>query len=144
MGELRPAFDIAEEADTPETWWTEPRDKSAASEAQRQLGFRRLMSAIAPRVVIYANVNAARRTQWEAAKAKAEGMLAGVSDMTCLWTGGVAWIEFKSGTGRLSPQQREFAERLMRAEQLFAVCRTPEGAARWLRSVGAPVAEVAL
>ena len=54
--------------------------------------FLRDLRIMAPAVAAYANANAGKRNP---SKAKAEGIRAGVFDLTLVWNRGVAWVEFK-------------------------------------------------
>lgn len=60
-----------------------------------------------------------------AGRAKAEGMTAGVPDITLIRTGGVlAYIELKASTGRLSPAQIEWLDWCGANQIPAAVCRS--------------------
>lgn len=122
----------------------EERDNSTATELQRQAAFLRLMRIAAPKVFVFANANAGKRNP---RTAKAEGIVAGVADLTVHWLGGMAYIEFKgraaSGAwGKLSPQQIELGNRLYALGVPVGCFFTAEGAAAWLRRLGAPIADV--
>ena len=83
--------------------------------------------------------NAGRRTVWEAAKAKREGLRAGVLDLTILWQGGVAFIEFKSGRGDCTETQKDMLDDLHRRGHHCGVFRNSATALAWLKEIGAPV-----
>jgi hypothetical protein len=130
---------LLDDAVPPATWHICPRDKLPLSEEQRQLQFLQLIPFVAPGLLAFAIPNAARRTRWEVAKAKREGMRAGVADLHVCWNHGSGWLEFKSGTGSVEQSQRDWLDRMSRMGQRVAVVRTAEGAFRWLHSIGAPV-----
>jgi len=60
------------------------------------------------RPTIFAIPNGGYRGKAQAGKLKAEGVLAGVLDLFC--PAERLWIEFKTPKGRLSPEQKEFAQ----------------------------------
>lgn len=77
--------------------------------------------------IIFAVPNAARRSYALAARMKAEGLLPGVPDVCVpLKTreGGVLFLEFKTGKGKLSKDQDEVIGYLRRAGNAVAVVRT--------------------
>lgn len=72
-------------------------------------------------------------------KAKAMGLKPGWPDLQFLFPDGVTrYIELKSATGRLQPEQVEFAARCAR-HGIHAVCRSVEEVDAALRSWGAPL-----
>lgn len=68
---------------------------------------------LAPKTVIWFAVpNGAYKSKRTAARFKAQGLVAGVPDLCfVLADGSAAFLELKSGAGRLSPQQKDFAAR---------------------------------
>lgn len=126
-----------DEADLP--WHIDPRDKDPRSEEQRQRAFLTLAKRLCPSVNIFAVPNAARRTQWEAGKAKREGMKSGALDLVATWNRGVAFIEFKDGQKQPTPNQRDMLNLLFRQGHHCGVFRQEQSALDWLRSIGAPV-----
>ena len=69
--------------------------------------------------------NGARRTGFEQGQAKRWGMRAGVPDLVILHNSGlVDWVEVKSATGRLSPEQTAFSDSLQRVGAYFKVVRS--------------------
>lgn len=110
------------------------------SELAIQSGFRNRLRYVAPAVLFVAIPNAAKRTQWAARQAKAEGLAAGFPDAQCIWPGGgICFIEFKAAKGRLSDNQAEWIERLLERGHKAAVVRSVEEALDFLRACGAPV-----
>ena len=81
--------------------------------------------------------NGSRRTRWEAARAKAEGMVAGAPDLIVILPGGVTlWIEMKRRKGgRVSPSQRAFGAMLERNGHHWRVCYGWEEAREWIEEV---------
>jgi hypothetical protein len=120
-------------------YYIEPKDRDPRLEEARQMAFRREAKKLCPTVRVCAVPNAGKRTQWEAAKAKREGLTAGIPDCICLWLGGgIAWIEFKAADTMPSPAQHEFLNALVRQGHNAAVFRQELTALRWLKSLGAP------
>lgn len=83
------------------------------------------------RHALFAVPNGARRDAVTGARLKAEGVLAGVSDLILLKSNrryGALLIEMKTATGRQSPAQREW-ERLVAdgGEYLYVVVRSLDG-----------------
>lgn len=120
------------------TIYVEPRDKDDASEDDRQADLVAHLRKI-PTVRVAAIVNGAKRTNWEAAKAKREGMAAGWPDIEVVWADGMARIEMKNGSEMPRANQIETLNWLHLRGHAVAVCRTKDGALRWLRDCGAPV-----
>ena len=107
-----------------------------------QASFRKRLYYSAPQVKVVAIPNAARRTPWEVRQAKKEGLASGVPDVICLAPGGlVAWIEFKTSTGRVSDNQHEWLDLLARYGFRAAVCRSVDEAVAFLRECGFVVME---
>ncbi len=119
--------------------YVEPRDRSTANEEARQATWVALMRKTARACMVVAVPNGARRTRWEANKAKREGLLAGFPDTITYWSDGGALIEWKDAAGKPSDAQIETLNWLHARGQSVAICRSPEGAMAWLRSIGAPV-----
>jgi len=123
--------------------YVEPRDKDAASEDDRQAEFIATMRRTALACRVYAVPNGAKRSRWESAKVKREGLASGWPDTGTRWANGHADIEFKNGTAMPTPNQIETLNWLHLRGHHVAVCRTAAGAMRWLREVGAPVPIIA-
>jgi hypothetical protein len=124
---------------TREPWLVEPKDKNLESEEQRQATFLRDLKRIAPAILVWAVPNGGKRSTWAGMKAKREGMRAGCLDLTIVWDSGVAFIEFKSGSGIPSETQIDMLDDLMRRNHHCCVARTSAWALAWLREIGAPV-----
>ena len=113
-----------------------------ASELEEQQAFRKRVYYAAPEVKLVAVPNAARRTQWEARRAKQEGMATGFPDLMCIAPGGlIAFVEMKTHKGRVSEHQHEWIERLNRYGFPAAVCRGADAAMAYLREQGFPIRE---
>jgi len=115
---------------------------TAVLEIDIQASFRKRLYYACPEAFAVAIPNAARRTRWEAGRAKKEGMAAGVPDMVVIAPGGlVAWIEFKTAKGNLSAAQHEWILRLEDYGFPVAVCRSADAAMDFLRGHGFPIRE---
>lgn len=134
---------LAEMPDEP--WHIDAKDRFPESEDARQAALLRDARIICPAVDIFAVPNAGKRTRWEAAKRKREGMRAGVLDLVCTWKPtrpsdrGVAFIEMKDGTSMPDDNQRERLNRYYRCGLPCGVFRTAASAIAFLASCGAPV-----
>lgn len=60
------------------------------------------------------------------AKAKAMGLIKGSADFVFVWPNGGGWIELKTDSGRLTPEQKTFREWCKAAGSHHATCRTLE------------------
>jgi hypothetical protein len=103
--------------------YVEPKDRDPASEDDRQSRF----------------VNRVKRGQWERNKAMREGLAIGWPDVGIVWAGAEARIEFKNGSEMPRDEQIETLNWLVDRGHPVAVCRTADGALRWLGSIGAPL-----
>lgn len=123
----------------------EPDGRKDWPEIQRQTTFLRLMGMSAPSVLVFANANAGKRNP---RKAKAEGIMGGVFDITCIADGPLsAFIEFKGYTaagrpGILSRNQVEFGNRCHALGVPVACFFSPYRAYDWLKAQGFPCREV--
>ncbi len=119
---------------------------SAADEGDEfaiQVRLRNRIRMVAPAVRLVATPNGAKRTQWAAMRAKQEGMSKGFPDLLAIWPGGIAFIEMKSRTGSLSPEQIDWLNWLHRAGFPCGAFRSVESAVAFLRASGAPLLEQA-
>lgn len=119
--------------------FVEKKDRNPAGEEARQAEFVNLMRRTCKACKVYAVPNAGKRTRWEANKAKREGLFASWPDIGVVWADGRADIEFKDGQKMPRDDQIETLNWLHLRGHPVAVCRTAEGAMRWLASLGAPV-----
>ena len=112
-----------------------------SAETDIQQAFRKALYYAAPLVRVVPVINEGRRTVWEQRHAKRLGLAKGFPDCMALWPGqGVAFVEFKTATGRISIDQQEWHERLDDYGHRVAVCRSAEAAVEFLRGCGAPIA----
>ena len=112
------------------------------SELAEQQALRKRLYYSAPSVMVVAVPNAARRTVWEARRAKQEGLAAGFPDLMAIWPGGIAFVEMKRVKGgTVSDNQAEWIERLQGFGFPAAVCRGADAAIAFLREAGAPIGE---
>jgi hypothetical protein len=131
----------------PEFFVQAPDGRKDWTELQRQTTFLRCLHMAGPRVLVFANANAGKRNP---RKAKAEGIKAGVFDITCLWRGPLtAYIEFKGYAGQkrkqagsLTRNQVEFGNRCTQLGIPAACFFDPYDAIDWLREQGFPIAAV--
>lgn len=138
--------DLAEDLNPEPAFYVQaPDGRKDWPELKRQGAFLKLMRAAAPRVLVYPNVNAGKRNP---VRARAEGIRAGVFDLTILWRRNlIAYIELKGYTaagrsGQLSDEQIRFGNRLVELDVPCACFFDPYDAVEWLRECGFPVAEV--
>lgn len=118
----------------------EARDRSSAGELARIGAFRQWLRYNAPWVRLMAIPNASKRGPKAVRQAKAEGMAAGAPDMLLYGPDGrIAFLEWKSATGKPDWRQIERLNDLAACGLNVAVVRTPEGAAGMLRSWGWPL-----
>jgi len=109
------------------------------SELSIQTLFRSRCRILCPGVCLVAVPNGAKRSQWEAQRAKREGLAAGFPDILCFWKGpGIAAIEFKAPKGKLSDNQAEWLDRLTDLGIPATVSRDADHALEFLRQAGAP------
>lgn len=122
--------------------YVEPRDRDAASEDARQSAWVSLMRKTARVCLVFAVPNGARRTRWEAAKVKREGLYTGFPDTGVIWADKTAYLEWKNGKDGPSDPQIETLNWLYERGHPVAIVRTTAGALMFLRSIGCPVPAV--
>lgn len=122
-----------------EPWHCDPKDKLGLSEEERQRAFLNDCRYVAPSLIIWSTPNAARRTRWEVAKAKREGMRTGALDLNIFWSGGCAIVEMKNGVDAPTLAQIDTLDALFRAGHNTGIFRTSVSLLNWLRDRGAPV-----
>ncbi|ODP39271.1 hypothetical protein [Sphingomonas turrisvirgatae] len=128
---------------TDEPWHIDPRDRDPRSEDERVAAALRMAHMICPAVDIVAIPNAGRRSRWEANARKREGMKAGALDWVVTWRPhlgdrGVAYVEWKDGTGTPDANQRDRLNMLFRMGHHVGVFRREDSFFAWLRALGAP------
>jgi len=120
--------------------YVEPKDKDPASEDTRQAEYIAFIRKHAKACRAIGVPNAGKRSRWEAGKRLREGMTAGEPDTATSWADApTARIEFKDGQSMPDQNQVAALNWYHRRGHPVAVCRTLEGALRWLASIGAPV-----
>lgn len=75
--------------------------------------------------MLYMNYNNAKN-QSHGAILKAIGMVAGVADLTLLTANGAVFIELKTETGKQSPAQKEWEQKVREKDYQYHVIRTLE------------------
>jgi hypothetical protein len=131
-----------------------PDKERGLSELDRQAWLVTYIRRTSPKVLIYANANAAKRGFGAQRQVHKEGLLAGIPDLTVCWDVGdghapdgltIAFVEMKgwskSGPGKLSAQQIEIANRLHRMGVPVACFFSARSAIAWLISLGCPLRE---
>lgn len=119
--------------------YLEPRDKGPADEDARQKALINRLKRDCPAVAFHAVPNGGRQSDWARIRGERMGVVAGEPDLGFDWPGGSARIEMKNGTDMPRPTQIARLNRLHRMGKRVAVCRTVDGALRWLAKQGAPV-----
>lgn len=120
----------------------EPKDRALGSEIERQTVFLGMLRMVAPTVIAWAVPNGHNRGLKDRAKAKKEGLRAGVPDLTLCWNHGVAFLEFKDGKGNPADNQIDLLNYLQDAGHHCAIVRSAEFAIELLEMWGAPVRRV--
>lgn len=121
-----------------EPWPIEPRDKDPRNEHQRQVAVVALLRKQG--LIVYAVDNGGRMSQALKLWKWRQGVTRGALDLEVKWSPGrSAVIEMKDGTGMPTRDQRGMLNALYRAGVPCAVCRTTEGALRFLRGAGCPI-----
>jgi hypothetical protein len=108
-------------------------------EARLQISVKQYLSICLPPQILWTASLAGHGKLSMAArnKAKAMGLKPGWPDLQFLFPDGVTrYIELKSDTGSLSPEQRDFRDRCSR-HGIHAVCRSVDEVAATLRAWGA-------
>lgn len=75
----------------------------------------------------------------QGAKIKARGYFAGWPDITIIWNRGVYFLELKSLTGTVSPEQRACHAAIMRAGGKIGMAKDLNDAEFWLQQWGIPL-----
>lgn len=117
----------------------EPKHKGKGKENTYQAAFRRLLRFVGPSIMSWAVPNAGKRGFKSQAAAKKEGMTAGVFDEHYAWNHGIAFLEWKDGTGALSPAQVAWGNAMHDRGFRVACVRTPDFAHALFLEWGAPV-----
>ncbi len=124
--------------------YVEAKDRGSALEDDRQAMFVAFMRQHCHACRVYAVPNGTYiASRAGRAKRQREGLNSGEPDLGVTWADApTARIEFKSGRTMPGADQIEALNWYHRRGHPVAVCRTAEGALRWLASIGAPVGVV--
>lgn len=99
--------------------------KRAQPESLLQQAVIKLLQYRYPKNVLFFSVpNEGARTQANASRLKAMGMLAGVSDILVFWKDGMGAIELKAGKNTLTETQKAFKQRWIALGGEYEVCRS--------------------
>lgn len=80
-----------------------------------------------PRMMMYSNSNElAGRNKIATIQAKSMGLMAGVADTTILLPNTLIYVEFKTPTGRQSPKQKDFEQRVKSLDFQYHIIRSLE------------------
>lgn len=97
-----------------------------------------LKLALRPELEARAVPNGEKRHIAVASRLKAEGVRRGTPDIfICLPSGKIAWLEMKAKGGSLSPEQKEFRDKVTALGHPYAVARTVEEAIEFLSGLDA-------
>ena len=89
-------------------------------------------------VFAFAIPNAAKRSPWQAARMKREGLLAGVADVCVMMNNGrTGWLEFKTVKGKQSLAQKVFEGWCIALAHPYELCRDLQDAIDVLTRWGA-------
>lgn len=111
----------------------------AREEALQRAVARYLDLALPDDAVSFHVPNGGGRTKAEGGALKAQGVKAGIPDHLVIHAGRPLFIELKTASGRVTPQQREMHDGLIHAGAKVAVCRSIEDVADFLRSFDVPL-----
>lgn len=119
-------------------WHCDPKDKDPRDETARQLDALKRARLICPAVDIVAIPNAGRRTRWEVAQRRREGMKAGALDWVVTWDRGVLFAEWKDGREMPDENQADRLDMYTRWGMHCGVFRQADSFFAFLRGLGAP------
>lgn len=116
--------------------------KRAAPEAKLQISVKQYLSYCLPDDILWtASLTGVHLSMQARTKAKAMGVRRGFPDLMFLFPDGVTrYIELKTATGSLSPEQREFRDRA-KPYGVWALCRSLDEVIAALRSWGIALRE---
>lgn len=89
----------------------------------------------APRLKVIAIPNQGQRSAYGNIRMKAEGLAKGTWDLLAQGDGEIAWLELKTRTGTLKPEQHDFGNWQVRNGFRCGVFRSAVTAEAWLRSL---------
>lgn len=120
--------------------FVQPFDRAKASENTRQWEWVKHMRQHARQIVVFAVPNGTHiGSHAGRAKVQREGLYKGFPDTGAIWSGQVAYLEWKDGNGDPSNAQIECLNRLAAMGHSCGIFRTMECAIGWLADLGAPV-----
>lgn len=97
----------------------------------------RFLKIAAPDLLFFHVPNGGYRHPAEAKKLKDMGVMPGVPDMAFILPGGlIGFIELKTPTGRVSPDQKTFATACIERGAAYALCRSLEAVSETLTQWG--------
>jgi hypothetical protein len=105
------------------------------AELQRAV-HRYLLLALPLDALHFAIPNGLMRSRKVAARAKGEGVTAGVCDLCVIYRGRALFIELKAAAGQMSKAQRAMHKRLIYCGAEVMLCRSVEGVETALRECG--------
>jgi hypothetical protein len=108
------------------------------AELQRAV-HRYLLLALPHDALHFAIPNGLMRSRKAAARAKGEGVAAGVCDLCVIYRGCALFIELKAAAGRMSLAQRAMHKRLIHCGAEVMLCRSVDDVERSLRDAGMPL-----
>ena len=106
------------------------------SEAQLSKTFFEWLQLAKPRCIYTAVPNGGHRNVIEASNFKRQGVIAGAGDWVFTWDLGSGWIELKTDTGKLNPNQEAFRESCQRLGVKYEVARSLDECISALKSWG--------
>lgn len=112
-------------------------------ESMLQVSVIAYLRTVLPKTVrAYSSQSGMVTSKASAGRAKAEGMTAGVPDITFVRQGGhIAYIELKADKGRLSPAQVEWLDWCAEMQIPAAICRSLDDVKAMLFAWGIPTRE---
>lgn len=97
-----------------------------------------LRFALRPELEVRAIPNGEKRHISVANRLKSEGVKRGSPDIfICLPAGKIAWLEMKAAKGSLSPEQKEFRDKVKNLDHHYAVAKTIDEALEYLTAIDA-------
>lgn len=117
----------------------EPKDKDLECEVVRQARFREMLLLVAPSVMSWGIPNAGLRGFKAIARAKKEGLTAGVHDEHYAWNHGIAFLEWKDGKGMPSAEQIGWGNKMVDRGFRVACVRSPVFALEMFAEWGVPM-----
>jgi hypothetical protein len=127
-----------------DTRWLEPDAKPAAPRAHPEAELQRavhqfLTQALPSDAVHFAIPNGLMRSKKAAARARGEGVRAGVPDIEIIWRGQPLFLELKAARGVMSKAQRDMARTLTYCGADVVCCRSLACVQSSLIELGVPL-----